>query len=357
MINTEKEETMGSTSPSLEKVTESITETIAATSLRDILGAVSASKSGLKVPKPGEPGGVSKSAAAGPKSFYNYYILDNHFMVEKGIYKVLKNSIEKRINIMLTGPSGVGKTELINYIAKNLNLPLTILDMGTMTDPVMGLVGTHVIKVVDGKTTSEFKKSRFSEVIQHPGIVLLDEINRASLASSNLLFPCLDFRRELPMEYSFDDYSPIKVHPDCVFVATANTGTSYTGTHKMDKALIDRFLILDVETLSEQALKKLADHQYPDLKGPNIDTIISTFNSINKEYVECKLSFNLSMRHFKMICKLVQSEITIYDAFYCVCKGLGGKESAPAIEAMLNPIKNPAKASTDKKDPEPSVTL
>lgn len=67
---------------------------------------------------------------------------------------------------------------MVSNLAKKMGLPLTIFDMGTMSDPVMSLVGTHAIKVKDGHTTSEFIRSRFSEVIQKPGIVLLDEISR-----------------------------------------------------------------------------------------------------------------------------------------------------------------------------------
>ena len=107
-----------------------------------------------------------------------YVSLNDYFKVELGIYKIMERNIKKGVNTLLLGPTGVGKTEMVSNLAKNMGLPLTIFDMGTMSDPIMSLVGTHAIKVVDGHTASEFIKSRFSEVIQKPGIVLLDEISR-----------------------------------------------------------------------------------------------------------------------------------------------------------------------------------
>ena len=102
-----------------------------------------------------------------------YKTLGGYFRVDEGVYAVLKRNIQKSVNTLLLGPTGVGKTELVSNIAKALDLPITIFDMGTMTDPIMSLVGNHVIKMHDGVTTSTFVKSRFSEVIQQPGIVFL----------------------------------------------------------------------------------------------------------------------------------------------------------------------------------------
>lgn len=120
----------------------------------------------------------AKGVRVEKKKFKEYIILEDRYLVDEAFYNMLTISIRSRKNIMLLGPTGIGKTELIHYISKNLGLPLTILDMGTMADPVLGLIGTHVIKAEDGKTFSEFKQSRFSEVIQKPGIVLLDELSR-----------------------------------------------------------------------------------------------------------------------------------------------------------------------------------
>lgn len=276
----------------------------------------------------------SKDRASKP---VEYKKLGKGFLVEKGTHKILMHNIQNNVNTMLLGPTGVGKTELITEIGKSLKLPVTIFDMGTMADPIMSLIGTHAITIEDGKSKSEFKASRFSQVIQQPGIVVLDELSRAAAGSNNLLFPCLDFRRELPMEYSFHDTTPIKIHPDCVFIATANTGSSYTGTHKLDKALEDRFMIISIDSLNAQGCSYVLDSVYGSkLSKENRDTIVKVYFAINKEHDEFKISFRLSMRHLKNVSMLVINGFTIFDAFFAVCSGIGGQDSIEVLKPIIN---------------------
>ncbi len=268
-----------------------------------------------------------------------YVTLNDYFKVSQGIYKIMDRNIKKGVSTLLLGPTGVGKTELVANLAKKMNLPLTIFDMGTMSDPIMSLVGTHAIKVKDGHTSSEFIKSRFSDVIQEPGIVLLDELSRASATANNLLFPCLDFRRELSMEYCFDNCDPIKIHPNCVFVATANLGSQYTGTHKLDKALLDRFMVLEIDPLETEQVTETIAHHTPTLTPIELNKIITCYTSINKAHDEYTIPFNLSIRHIKLVAELVRDKFTIYDAFYAICKGIGGKDGLKSLESILGQTK------------------
>jgi midasin (ATPase involved in ribosome maturation) len=143
----------------------------------------------------------------------------------------------------------------------------------------------------DGKTTSTFVKSRFSEMIQKPGIILLDELSRASATANNLLFPCLDFRRELPMEYCFEDAAPIKVHPECVFFATANLGGQYTGTHKLDRALMDRFMLVEIDPLTSEDVTKAITIQNPKMDPLVIAKMVDVYTKINNAHDEFVIGF------------------------------------------------------------------
>jgi nitric oxide reductase NorQ protein len=261
--------------------------------------------------------------------------LGGYFKVDKATYNILLSNIKARRSTMLLGPTGVGKTELIKNIADSLGLPLTIFDMGTMSDPIMSLVGTHTISVKDDKTISEFIPSRFSEVIQKPGVILLDELSRAVVTANNLLFPCLDFRRELPMEYCFHNCEPVKVHPECVFIATANVGSQYTGTHKLDRALMDRFVLIEIDPLNEQMTKEVVRNYGKRLTEDQVKTIVSIYNRINKSHEEFRVNFSMSIRHLKNIVDLVGDGFTIYDSFFAICKGLGSKEGLAAVQDIL----------------------
>jgi nitric oxide reductase NorQ protein len=262
--------------------------------------------------------------------------INDSFKVEKGLYEVLKRNITSGVNTLLIGETGCGKTEIVSHMATLLNVPLHIMDMGTMTDAISGLVGIHTVTIVDGKTTSSFKRSRFSEIIQKPGIVLLDELSRASTQANNLLFPCLDFRRELSMEYCFEDQTPVKVHPECMFIATANLGSQYTGTHKIDRALIDRFMTVKVTTPDSNSITDSLQSSYPDVSGVDIATIVAIYDNITKAHNEFKIDFKLSFRHLKFVTEMVQDNFTIYDAFYTICNGMSNIEDNKILSDILN---------------------
>ena len=166
------------------------------------------------------------------------------FYVESKNWKYLVRNIMRKKPTLLIGPTGTGKTELILMACKQLGINCEVHDMGAMQDPLTDLLGCHRIK--DGSSTFDYAK--FVDDVQKPGVILLDELSRAPLMTNNILFPCLDSRRELPLAIA-DSEGPrsVKVHPDCVFIATANIGSEYSGTQEIDAALMNRFLPLKVD--------------------------------------------------------------------------------------------------------------
>jgi nitric oxide reductase NorQ protein len=236
------------------------------------------------------------------------------------------------------GPSGSGKTELVMNLAKEMNLPIHIFDMGTMLDPIMSMVGTHTIITENEKSVSKFSVSRFSEAIQQPGIILLDELSRANVLANNLLFPCLDSRRQLSMEYSFHNHEPIEVHPDCVFIATANIGGQYTGTHRLDQALLSRFMVVQIAEPPLDQIKEIIKSEF-GFNDSVVKTIVRTYAAINKKHAEFEIQINLTIRNLKTICNLMQSGFTMYDAFHVVTNGLcystNDLQQHKTIEALL----------------------
>ena len=151
---------------------------------------------------------------------------DGFFVREEDWYLLIRNILTKTAT-MMTGPSGTGKTELIVLAGKKLGMEVCIYNMGTMLDPISGLLGVH--RLVQGGSVFDYAK--FTEDIQKPCVILLDELSRAPLSANNILLPCLDSRRELPVDIAGGNgMRNIKVHPDCVFIATANIGAEYTGT-------------------------------------------------------------------------------------------------------------------------------
>lgn len=165
------------------------------------------------------------------------------FYVEDDTWWDLMLNIVNNVNTLFKGPAGSGKTELIQLACKKLDIPCHVYDMGSMYDPISDLLGVHRMTAQG----SVFDYAQFTQDIQHEGVILLDELSRATPAVNNILMPCLDSRRTLRVEMAGSkDKREIPVHPKCRFVATANIGAEYSGTNELDLALRDRFDEMDI---------------------------------------------------------------------------------------------------------------
>ena len=216
--------------------------------------------------------------------------------------------IHNHDNLLLTGPSGTGKTELVLLACKRLGLECRKYNMGTMSDPMSALLGVHRIK--DGK--SVFEPAQFLEDIQRPGVVLLDEINRAPLNALNYLMSCLDGTREMRNDY-VSPVQMVKVHPECVFVATANIGAEFVGTNMLDPALSSRFFRLQMEypTVDDETAVLVSRYGIQKTDAINICKVAK---DIRDSYVKGDLSTAVTVRQTLMVAKLVSCGYSALEA-------------------------------------------
>ena len=178
------------------------------------------------------------------KEFQVPTVENDKFYVSSDNWYLLIRNLLNQVNTMLLGPTGTGKTEIVLLACKKLGLECCVYDMGSMYDPIAGLLGVHRLQ----QGGSVFDYAKFTRDIQKPCVILLDELSRAPVTTNNILFPCLDSRRMLPVEIAGgEDTRAIKVHPECTFVATANVGAEYTGTMSMDRALVNRFFPMELD--------------------------------------------------------------------------------------------------------------
>lgn len=224
------------------------------------------------------------------------------FYVDPDNWYLLLRNISNQVNTMMIGPTGTGKTELILLACKKLGIPCNVYDMGSMYDPVAGLLGVH--RLQEGGV-STFDYAKFTRDIAEPGVILLDELSRAPVTTNNILFPCLDSRRTLPVEIAGgEDLRSIKVHKECCFIATANVGAEYTGTMSMDRALVGRFFPLELDYMpkdkEEFVLVKRCGVPLPAAKH-----IVSVANNIRSLYRKQELSCSISTRETLMAAELV----------------------------------------------------
>ena len=233
------------------------------------------------------------------------------FYITPKDWQLLIRNIQKKVSTMMIGPSGSGKTELVMLACRKLGIDCSVYDMGSMYDPVAGLLGVH--RLQQGGV-SVFDYAKFTQDIQKPGVVLLDELSRAPVTTNNILFPCLDSRRELPVEMAGGDgMRSIAVHPDCVFIATANVGAEYTGTMSLDRALVGRFFPLELDYMpcTEEA-KVLAKRC--GVSAQDAANIVAVAETVRSLYAKQEISCSISTRETLQAGQLVSDGWTALEA-------------------------------------------
>jgi len=199
-------------------------------------------------------------------------------------------------NIMMTGPSGCGKTLAAQQLVKALNRPFFYINLGATQDPRGALIGnTHFEK----ETGTVFHQSAFVKAIQTPNsIILLDEISRAHPEAWNILMTVLDYGQRYLRLDEHPDTPLINVADNVTFIATANIGNEYTATRSMDRALVDRFVIMEMEPLSKHDEYSLLIDSYPGLTAKDASDIteIAYLTRREKSASSGKLTNSISTR-------------------------------------------------------------
>jgi MoxR-like ATPase len=228
-------------------------------------------------------------------------------------WKYLVRSTVRGKNIMMVGPAGCGKTQAAKSLPEATNKPFFYFNLGSTQDPRAALIGnTHFKK---GETL--FDKSPFVKALETPdAIILLDELSRAHPEAWNILMTVLDEeQRYLRLDESID--SPIiKVAKGVCFIATANIGTEYTSSRVLDRALMDRFEIIEVDILNMHQEQLLLQKRFPSLDSRLIESVADIADTTRKEWrsEEGKLSTMVSTRMTVRLCDLLVDGFDLAEA-------------------------------------------
>lgn len=242
--------------------------------------------------------------------FYSMTSLIDHELhavkerMDKGIYDY--RAIEENyINAQFIGRPGTGKTTIANALAATFGLPIQVVisSKNVEEDTFQGMT-----KVQEG--SFKFVETPFLDAYKNGGIILLEEIN---LADPGVTMGVLGQALEKPFILLEDGYKPVRRHPMCVVIGTANTGTQ--GSREQSEALTSRmphvFLMNDPE--KEQFIEILRKKN-PKVKKSDCVKVYTAYNkvlqyltssSVNAEDV----ALSLCIRH--CIAALKQIEIGI----------------------------------------------
>ena len=162
---------------------------------------------------------------------------------------------------MMTGQAGCGKTLAAKSLVNALDRPNFYFNLGATQDPRATLIGnTHF----DKSKGTYFSESLFVKAIQTPNaVILMDELTRAHPDAWNILMTVLDQGQRYIRLDEADGQATIKVADGVCFVATANIGNEYTATRQLDKALLDRFTVIEMDSLTDEEEHGLLTYLFP----------------------------------------------------------------------------------------------
>ena len=229
-------------------------------------------------------------------------------------WKYLVRSAMRGKNIMMTGPAGTGKTMAAKYLVTALDRPDFYFNLGATQDPRATLIGNTHFSKEDG---TYFSESLFVKAIQtENAVILLDELSRAHPEAWNILMTVLDLNQRYLRLDEKDGAPTIKVAPGVSFIATANVGNEYTSTRVMDRALMDRFITIEMDQLDTQMEFTLLKMKYPAADVNTLLSIAEIANQTRKELSQSnpKLTNTLSTRANVEIASLIYDGFTLSEA-------------------------------------------
>ncbi|MGN1119532.1 MAG: AAA family ATPase, partial [Oscillospiraceae bacterium] len=244
-------------------------------------------------------------------------------LVAKAIKRTRVQLTERRrpASFIFVGPTGVGKTELVKVLAKEMFDtvdPLIRLDMSEYMEKhsVSKIIGSppgYVGYDEAGQLTERVRRRPYS-------VILFDEIEKAHPDVMNILLQILD-------EGKINDSQGRSVSFENTIIAMTSNAGSSTGINGIG------FSKTEGDMTKERAMKGLRDFLRPEFLG-RIDEIV-TFNPLTEEAYAKIAKLNLS----EMVNPLKEKNITLNisdDVYAAVAKkAFGGKFGGRDVRRVI----------------------
>ncbi|MGO1580264.1 MAG: AAA family ATPase [Peptoniphilaceae bacterium] len=205
-----------------------------------------------------------------PKPRFNYYGKE---VWEKAIAGILSGN-----HILLSGPKATGKNVLSENLAYIFKRPLWTISLNINTD-ASSLIGSDTFK----NNEVILKEGPVYQVAKYGGFGVFDEINMAKNEALSVVHSALDYRRIIDVP----GYDRLKAHEASRFIATMNHG--YIGTRDLNEALVSRFLVIDMPTISLENLTKVLKNN-SNLKDEYVKRFAKLFLDLEKKSLNAEIS-------------------------------------------------------------------
>lgn len=130
--------------------------------------------------------------------------------------QVFEAAYQRRLPLLLKGPTGCGKTRFVRHMAAVLGRPLyTVACHDELS--AADLVGRYLIRGED----TVWQDGPLTRAVREGGICYLDEVVETRKDTTVILHPLTDDRRELPIEKTSE---VVRAPPEFMLVASYNPG-------------------------------------------------------------------------------------------------------------------------------------
>lgn len=253
-----------------------------------------------------------------------------NFIPTKNEIKKCIYAIEHRKNILITGFTGCGKSQLIEDLAKYYGKKLITLscDIDLDKNDILG----HY-EFIDNKMT--WIDGIVLIAIKNGYWVVFDEINMAKQNVLSVLNSVLDFRHKITIKEHNNE--EITANKDFRVFATMNP--NYNGTQEINNALRDRFETkIDMGYLPRNEEKKLIEKRTKLKDKHMLDKIIAIANDSRIMFDEGKISNCISTRKLLAFAEMLQTND--FSVFECAETCLSISDDKSEMHDILNIVKN-----------------
>ena len=226
----------------------------------------------------------------------SYNLKPRGLMMKELKWKYLVRSAVRGKNIMMTGAAGCGKTMAAKALVNSLDRADYYFNLGATQDPRGTLIGNVHFDKDEG---TYFSESLFVKAIQtENAVILLDELSRAHPDAWNILMTVLDYGQRYLRLDEQNGQETIKVANGVTFIATANIGNEYTSTRQLDKALMDRFTIVEMDLLTQSEEYELLTYMFPNVDNKVIENVssIAGITRVEASSETARVPFGISTR-------------------------------------------------------------
>ncbi len=184
----------------------------------------------------------------------------------KEIFEMAAYALLQGQHILLTGTKATGKNMLAENLAWVFGRPSYNISFHVNTDS-SSLIGTDTFR----NNEVQLRTGPVYQCAVNGGFGVFDEINMAKNDAVSVLHATLDYRREIDVP----GYDKIRLHDAARFIGTMNYG--YAGTRELNEALVSRFLVIEMPSVSADTLERILRDLFPSMKAEGMKQVCGLF--------------------------------------------------------------------------------